>query len=384
MRRRGWSGQEGLRRLRRAFLLGAARRTGAALVATAHTADDQAETLWMRLARGTSLVGLSGIAPRRGRWIRPLLEASRAEIEADLRAAGETWREDASNRDLSYERNRLRHQVIPAWARATRRADSLAVRGDLAKRLAATLLEVREARRCLDKAASAAMSEAAVAGSNAAWDCRVLAARPRPVLMLALRRIWRSTGGPGGLTAPALHQMGAIVRRPGHGIVKLPMGWSAEASQRVLRIEHGRSGIEHTHLSKREPCPLRIPGRNKIGAFDLRASWVTGETARRRLVGEHGELFAASHLKGGLELRVGRTDEWFVPFGHRRPRRLGPYLKKMGVPRASRSESMVLADRQGILWVLGLRRSARAPLTPGTRKALWIRAGTESRSRSTG
>ena len=69
---RGLSGQDGLRVLRREFLLRAARRAGATHIATAHTADDQLETILLRLGRGAGLPGLGGIAPRRGRFIRPL------------------------------------------------------------------------------------------------------------------------------------------------------------------------------------------------------------------------------------------------------------------------------------------------------------------------
>jgi tRNA(Ile)-lysidine synthetase-like protein len=111
MRRRRLSGQDGLRRLRREFLERVARRSGASAIATAHTADDQLETLLLRLGRGTGLVGLGGIAMRRGGWIRPLLEASRAEIEADLACNDNTG---GGSTRITTE---LRHEVVPpAWA----------------------------------------------------------------------------------------------------------------------------------------------------------------------------------------------------------------------------------------------------------------------------
>jgi tRNA(Ile)-lysidine synthase len=118
MARRRLSGQDGLRRLRREFLRAEAARAGAAAIATAHQADDQLETLLMRLARGTGASGLGGIPPRRGLWIRPLLQATRADVEHDLRVAGQPWREDRSNRDPAYLRNRLRHRAIPALVAA--------------------------------------------------------------------------------------------------------------------------------------------------------------------------------------------------------------------------------------------------------------------------
>lgn len=90
-------------------------------VATAHTLDDQAETVLLRLLRGAGTRGLCGIWPsipsRTGQVIRPLLPFTRAELQAWLRAEGEPWREDATNRDLRRRRNRIRHELLPRLER---------------------------------------------------------------------------------------------------------------------------------------------------------------------------------------------------------------------------------------------------------------------------
>lgn len=101
------------RRARYAFLEQAASDAGATRIATGHTADDQAETLLLRLMRGAGLQGLSGIRPCNGAVIRPLLDARRLDIETFLREAGETWCEDASNADRTIARNRVRHDLLP-------------------------------------------------------------------------------------------------------------------------------------------------------------------------------------------------------------------------------------------------------------------------------
>jgi tRNA(Ile)-lysidine synthase len=83
-------------------------------VATGHTRSDQAETVLYRILRGSGLTGLAGILPvTREGLVRPLLEIDRCEIEAWLRAHGVEWREDETNRDPSYARNRLRHEILP-------------------------------------------------------------------------------------------------------------------------------------------------------------------------------------------------------------------------------------------------------------------------------
>jgi tRNA(Ile)-lysidine synthase len=86
-------------------------------VALGHTRDDQAETVLFRFLRGSGLAGLSGIAPNANGLIRPLLEITRAEIERFLRARNIPWREDATNQDLTFARNRIRHDLLPQLAR---------------------------------------------------------------------------------------------------------------------------------------------------------------------------------------------------------------------------------------------------------------------------
>jgi tRNA(Ile)-lysidine synthase len=102
--------------VRYAFLEAAAARAGATRIAVAHTQNDQAETMLLRLVRGAGPVGLAGIYPRAGSVVRPLLLATRAEVETWLRDRGLIWREDASNQDVAIPRNRIRHELMP-WLR---------------------------------------------------------------------------------------------------------------------------------------------------------------------------------------------------------------------------------------------------------------------------
>jgi tRNA(Ile)-lysidine synthase len=95
----------------------AAERGPDTLIATAHTADDAAETILLRLLRGSGLRGLSGIPPRRGRIVRPLLHARRAVLRAALDAAGLPYIIDPSNADSAHARNRVRADILPALER---------------------------------------------------------------------------------------------------------------------------------------------------------------------------------------------------------------------------------------------------------------------------
>ena len=88
-------------------------------IATAHTLDDQAETVLMRILRGTGARGLAGIFPQQGEkhLVRPLLGISRHEVEAYLNSIGQVWRDDSTNQDLAHTRNRIRHRLLPLLER---------------------------------------------------------------------------------------------------------------------------------------------------------------------------------------------------------------------------------------------------------------------------
>ena len=132
--------EEAARDLRYAFLERAADGFGCSRIATAHNADDNAETLLLNLIRGSGGRGLSGIPPRRGRIVRPLLEKSRAEIEAYLAAQGLSHVEDASNADPAFRRNYLRREVMPRLR---------ALNGDLSGTLGRTAELLRRDDDCL-------------------------------------------------------------------------------------------------------------------------------------------------------------------------------------------------------------------------------------------
>ncbi len=112
-RARKTSVEDAARTVRYSFLSDVAADRGATRVAVGHTRNDQAETVLLRLARGAGPTGLAAIYPRAGQVIRPLLDARRSDVEAWLRARGQGWREDESNQDRAFARNKVRHELLP-------------------------------------------------------------------------------------------------------------------------------------------------------------------------------------------------------------------------------------------------------------------------------
>jgi tRNA(Ile)-lysidine synthase len=116
-RRQGWNLEDAGRRMRHAFFERVVDEGHATHIAVAHTADDQAETLLAHLIRGTGPTGLGGIHPVAGAIVRPLLCTRREVLREYLRAKGQTWREDSTNRDVSRTRARIREQLLPVLER---------------------------------------------------------------------------------------------------------------------------------------------------------------------------------------------------------------------------------------------------------------------------
>src|SRR5262245_55247811 len=105
--------EQSARRERYAFLRAVQAAVGADAIAVAHTSDDQAETVLLRLLRGSGRTGLSAMRPRSADVLRPMLSVSRRQVMAHLRARALSWREDPTNADTRILRNRVRHELIP-------------------------------------------------------------------------------------------------------------------------------------------------------------------------------------------------------------------------------------------------------------------------------
>ena len=171
-------------------------------IATAHHADDNAETVLLHLLRGSGLRGLCGIPPRRGRIIRPLLPVTRAELRDYLRAHAIPWVEDSSNGEDAALRNRLRHHVMPAL-------EDLAP--GLAHRLSTQSALLRGDDRCLDEAAAALLASAREA--DGALRCAPLIAAS-PALERRALRLWLGERLPQNLSQVHVEALRALLRSP--------------------------------------------------------------------------------------------------------------------------------------------------------------------------
>jgi tRNA(Ile)-lysidine synthase len=234
-RRAGANLEATARRLRYRWLAEVARQCGLAWIATGHTASDQAETVLHRLLRGTGLSGLRGIAARRTLEpgmgvVRPLLRATRADIIAALRSLGQTWREDSSNRDTRYTRNRIRHELLPHLAEHYNPAIER-VLGRLAEQAAKAFgEEERQAKELLREA------ELPRAGALVILDRGRLATAPRRLVRAVFRLIWEREGWPrGAMDFDHWDRLGGVAAGEVSG-ADLPGKIHAQLRERIVQI----------------------------------------------------------------------------------------------------------------------------------------------------
>lgn len=331
--------EEAARRARYDFLERAADELGAAVIATAHTADDQLETMLMHLARGAGLAGLAGIPAVRGRIVRPMLGVTRAEIAAWLTARNVPHVEDSTNALPEHARNRVRHTVVPALRSEYPAAARAAAR-------AASLL--REDEAFLSGLARALLDEHADAGSVRA---SALCAAPKPVAARAVRML---AGRP--LTA---EHTDAVLRAAREG------GFADVYGLRV-----GRAGDRLIFGAAEQPA---LPERAVTVGSTV---WVpeAGLLVRCERAEKYTELvhkpfntfyFSCEKICGNMTITARRPGDALRPAGRGCTKSMKQLLAELGVPAWERGRVPVLRDEAGPLCIPGVPPAERACAAPG-------------------
>lgn len=356
-RSRGVSLEMAAREARYAFLARTARKVAATCIATAHTADDQVETLLLKFLRGAGRGGLSGIAPasRLGalHLIRPLLDVTRAEIEAWLRAHGREWREDETNADPAFLRNRVRHQLLPLLER------------DYNPGLRQTLRRTREVLAAedewLDELARGLLAECLEADGHTLRSDRLgaypLAARRR------VARLWLFRQGVPDefVDFDALSRLEQLVSRTtGSGRMELGGGWAACRHYGALSLEAPARQVRPGWRVR-----IAIPGKTVMPGAGLTLTAKLGPGLVRDRGAVPGRWPARASLNAGLLagrelwLRTWRAGDRMTPFGMKGSRKIQDILVDAKVPRAERSRVPVVECEGEIVWLPGYRIAAR-------------------------
>lgn len=341
--------EETAREMRYSFLQQTAQEVGAQVVATAHNANDNAETVLMHLIRGTGLRGLTGIAPVRGNIIRPLLTTTRVEIEAYLAAQGISFVEDSTNADEAYTRNRIRHSVLPLLEDICP--------GTL-ERLNQTAETLRKDEEYLTGQAEMLACHARGTGEMLSIPAQVIAQAHEAAAVRAVRiLIGRLRTGNDNCTTAHLHGVLAAAR-------------SADPSARTF-LPGGltvRREYEKLVFTTREPqpltgpVPLNLPGVTWTGAYRLECREVV-------YCGQAQQPFCLYLDKARVEAVCLRSRQ----VGDRltRPDRPGKTVKKLlideKIPLQNREELPVFEVLGQVAAVAGLGPDASFVPRPGER-----------------
>lgn len=338
--------EEAARTLRYDFLERAADSMGACVIATAHTANDNAETLLLNLARGTGLKGLGGIPPSRGRIRRPILDVTRDEVTAYLHDQGIGFVEDSTNLLDEYARNRVRHEIVPLLERVNpafiRAANSAA---GLLRRDEAYLQELAE-------------QFIAEFGDGNSLAASALTARPWPVASRAVRLM-------AGRELSAVHVEAALkVARDG-GAANLPGLRVAKTGDRLWFGARRAARIPDTVLAF--PGETDVPG---AGLAVRCAVFTTFPQVVHRTFNIF--FFNYASICGNIILGSRREGDRFCPAGRGCAKKVRRLMRERGVPPWMRDGVPVLRDEKGVIGVFGVGEAERVSARPNCEKVLRI------------
>jgi len=391
---RGLSPQEGAREVRYDFLQRVAGTVTASRIATGHTADDQAETFVMRLMRGAGVSGLSAIPPVRDNIIRPLIEITREEVLAYLRATGLSFVTDPSNTKSLYTRNKIRLEIIPVLKSFNPRiVETLAAEAALLRdedaaidlhcaELADSILEQQNndltikknefsslpiafRRRLLKKALD-------LAGVESSGLSRVQIDEALAFM----------AGAPTGRTMNLLH--GLTIGREYDTFLVRPKSESNKFCFQLVipgLTAIPEIGVEvETRIQDKPQEPENPP----VSPFSKGGASLPPPLAKG---GEGGfeelpsletylwqALFDYDKIGSFLTLRNRHSGDWFCPAGMGGKRKkLQDYFVDRKVPRRKRDMVPLLCSGEDILWVVGHRTDERFHATVETKKVLVVR-----------
>ena len=347
------------RRARQRFYAEAIATAGAARVAVAHTRDDQAETVLLRLTRGAGTAGLSGMAPRRGPVVRPVLDATRAELQQFLRDRGETWREDATNLDRTIPRNLVRHEVLPRLRMINARTDNALVRAADMLRVDAEFLETLAnaaylqivqpdtEEKLLVSAAELTKLPSALATRVARYALETVNPTRSYGLEEAQKLCAFAAGGTGGnLAGVAMERLGAKV------VLSIRRVQWVQPVQRVHQVP----SVDSFELTLRVPGTVEAP--HGIWAVSAEGPQ-TAQPAQIELLktaaaGGRQVVVDARELGAHLIVRPRRPGDRLQPLGAPGRKKVQDVLVDRKVPKDDRDRVPIVTTEQGqIVWVAG-------------------------------
>lgn len=351
-RRHSLSIQEAARQLRYNWLEEVRRREGYHRIATGHTLSDQLETLLLAIVRGGYWRSLGGIQPRWGKVIRPLLFATREKVEEYARTRGLQWREDTSNLLSVYERNFIRHHVVPLLKELNPSVEETAGR---------LSVQVRQVQAVYDVAVQEFLSRVVVEEGGVwrvPWRLLVFHSASDVLIFEFIRQFGFGWGDVERVRQLALcSQTGRYVDSPHYRIVKdrnwlvvVPVGEEQEQVA-VLGVEQTRAVFPDGVIT----LEVRPAGEVNVSASSLEA------------------FLDASRLSLPLLVRRWRPGDYFYPLGLNKKKKIKKFITDEKVPAHKKKNVLVVCSGDKIVWVVGYRIDHRFRVEDSTTQVCILR-----------
>lgn len=365
-RERRLSVEMAAREARYAFLQEVADALEADVIALGHTRDDQAETILLHLTRGTGATGLAGMPPRRDRFIRPLLGFSRQQVREYCAQQGLRFVEDASNLDLRYSRNRIRHCVLPELRRLNPRVD------EALQRLSQT---VRDEERWWQGYLKTLEPQFTLGRTGQEWllSLEWLRAQPDAIVRRVIRYAVQALSSEGTeLHFEQVERLRTAIRTNSRAGVTLQGGrLHLAVGQRALRLWWKPDAPSSTY-----EMVVQIPGETPVppAGVTLHAEYsALPEAGQWRR--DNWEVWCdAAQVAGQVRVRNWRRGDRVQPLGMSGHRKLSDLFTDRKVPLSLRSRIPVVCDEEGIIWVVGICLAHRVRCTSNTSAVLhlWV------------
>jgi tRNA(Ile)-lysidine synthase len=331
------------------------RSRGLDWVATGHTRTDLAETFLYRLATSPGRRALLGLRSRRGAVIRPLLSLGREEVRRLVSEADLPFRDDPTNLEPVYARNRIRNEVLPVLREIGPNAEAT---------IAETQAELIEESEALERLASEALAES---GSDVAGAVGrdVLAGLDPALRRLAMRQLAERAAGrsiPLGRSRAA--EIWRLLDEPEGGVVEL--GGGVEA-----RIEHGHVRFASGRSEGPPEATLTVPGVCRFGAWEVRAEIERGVPPAE---GPDLAVLDPAALGEAVTVRSWREGDRMRPLGLGGSKSLQDLFTDRKVPRSLRHALPVVAAGDRIAWIAGVAVSEEFAARPGSSESAVISA----------
>ena len=318
-------------------------------VATGHHLNDSIETFFINLLRGTGIAGLTGIRPSTESGIvRPLIFATRKQVEAFAETEGIRFRQDTSNDADDYLRNRIRHHLLPLLVSLNPEFESVMERNLHNLAFASTVFHESIRKK---------FSGIAKGNTETAYDLKKLLKEKDPASLLAEFLLPFGFHASQAEAILSASQPGKAFHTTRHSLFldrgKVILKEKEEGDLKTYRISKTAETFGHPHFTLLLKRSTRTPGLS-----------IPGDP--------HMHLFDLTKMKGPLTIRAWRPGDRFTPLGMKGTRKVSDFLTDRKISLPDKAKTYVLLSGKQIVCILGERIDNRVRITEKTKKILWI------------